>query len=158
MHSVEILILLINEGANFHVNDEFPIKASIYHNKLKHAMLLLNNGVKIPTELDKIILQSIVKYSNIDMIQLLLDCGVDFNNDDFIKNTIFARDINIMLLLDNNVDIGANNNNALKIAVKLRNVSMINLLLNRGAELSNMIAHHANENATGRGKVDLIVS
>jgi len=181
--SLEILELLIDHGANIHIDNEYPMRASIYHKKKDRVRLLLKHGGKIPILLTDDTLEPVINIQDIEMIKILLEHEVKFESYSIRQQIIFTQNFDIIkLFLDhkikididaalthsaiyNNIelvtlllDCNANvqNSAALKIATASQNCDIVTLLLNHGASWSGIFNNVLYENPPLMKMIDFL--
>lgn len=102
---IEVVKLLISEGADIHAIDDISLRWAIDSGHLKVVELLINEGANIHANYNEALI-SAVENGHLEIVKLLIDKGVD---------------------------IHANEEEALQIAAENEDVNMLILLINRGA-------------------------
>lgn len=133
---VELVQLLLDHGIDF-------AKSVNYHyfkiSKPQLVRLLLDHGLDV----NKISLYNAVTNGHTDVVRLLLDYGVDVNKvgTNFLSLAVISGHIDIVRLLLGHEKIDVNkvdqNRSVLVSAVEIRNINMVALLLECGADPNN---------------------
>ena len=135
---IEVVELLLDRGANIHVNNDDALIWAARNGHIEVVKLLLDSGADIQAKYDKALIYA-SNNDNIEVVKLLLDRGVGINA---VKNYALKWAANkghieiVKFLLDSGADIHADNEYALKWAANNDHIKVVKLLLDRGANRS----------------------
>lgn len=135
--SVEMIKILIANGANIHVQHEKALRTAIEHCNLEIAEILIDAGANIHSQ-DSLAFIIAVLRGNISIIELLLVNGADINarNGQIIVDASEYCTIEVLrFLIDNGADISVQNDLALIRAVQKESIEKVELLLAKGADI-----------------------
>lgn len=155
----DLIELFIKSGINVnekYSNDEYPLiellSASYSEDTKEILCLLINSGanVNIKSSGGFTLLELIIKHKYIDILKTLMDKGMDVNEpfvngkyplvnllnrwsyDDFNKQAA-------TLLINSGANITLPDNNLLKLALDVKDYDLIQLLINKGIDINDII-------------------
>ncbi|TGO49584.1 hypothetical protein BCON_0206g00190 [Botryotinia convoluta] len=168
--SIEIVHLLLELGAEIDHCEDYgtPLQIAALAGHVEVCRVLLNHGALVNTPglsgTEGSALQCAASNNNvhnsiakdIELLQLLLDYGADINTQDSTNRTALSVAVNahgraetrnseidprILFLLSNGADIDAGA--SLVYAARRKNIKLIELLLNRGANINILRSHES---------------
>lgn len=121
---------LINQGADIHYNNDYPLYLTTLNNNLKTVILLLENNCKVNYDT---FLASVYK-NNIDVVKLFLKKNININKCEAIRISIINNNVEMfkLLLLYNR----ANFDEILNYNIFYCNLEFIKILKYYGANFS----------------------
>lgn len=134
----DVVSLLLKNGADIHVNNDYPIHMASHHDKLEIVKLLLETGANVNNSQA---LYWASFHGNVDIVKLLLENGadVDVDPDPLFAACLHNRTEVIKLLIKNGADVHKNNNKALLNTSYNKNVENVKLLLEAGAVVDDKV-------------------
>lgn len=139
----ELLNFVINNGADIHVNDDFPLRMAVWYGNLVNTRILIDYGHKI--DLSDIIYfpfrtcNSDRTCTNINMIKLLVEKGANINKCPNIKRIINDIKYNrsyLECILEIGLDIKLIEAKDLIDIIRNRDFQKVNLLKKYGVDFS----------------------
>lgn len=132
-----ILQYLIDQGANFHVNDEFPLRYAVYSDKIFSVILLVENGADIYAK-DNDVIKIAVEKQSLDIIKYFIECGMNVSIE---NDLIFKKLWNISYMREYLLELGANpnrldSNDYWNILVNDNAIEIIQLLIKYGLDMN----------------------
>jgi len=101
-----MLQLLIRCGACIDVDNQYPMRASLYNDNIGNIKLLIDNNASVPVLLDTNILRAVINNKNVEVIKILLDTNI-------LRAVINNKNVEVIkILLDHEVkfpDVSINN-------------------------------------------------
>ena len=130
-----IILWLLENGANIHVESDFPLSLASSTEHTEIVKLLLENGANPHAYWDNA-LRRASYYGRTEIVKLLLEykANVHANNEQALRWASKGGHTEIVkLLLENKADIHANNDEALRDASMEGHTEIVKLLLKYGA-------------------------
>ena len=132
-----VVKLLIDLGANIHINDDSAIIWASSNGHLSIVELLINSGANIHAQNNQaIICASCQGYLSI--VKLLIESGADIHvqNDQAIINASYQGYLSMVkLLIESGANIHAQNNAAIISSARQGYTSVVKLLIESGADI-----------------------
>lgn len=153
----DIVSLLLKNGADIHVYNDYPLRMASYHGHVKIVKLLIKNGANIndSNALYNACFRSHSKKHE-EIVKILLENGANVTNESLCAA---INNPNIMsLLLETGPDIHTNNNKVLRVACsrKYGNIDVIKLLLKAGAIIDDKIIKVATDYGNSEKIIELL--
>ena len=145
-----VIQMLLDEGANIHVEDGFPLTWALRGRLLDVVRLLLKHGANY----NEAMLWA-VRNGGLDLLQHTIDLGADIHINKNLALIVAAQEGQLKIikfLLEKGADIHANNDDAFHWAVFRRHVDVIKFLLEKGA----LVNCDALEQAAYGGQVPIL--
>ncbi len=147
--SYDILIYLIDNGANVAAENNFIIKNLFLDMDFPFIKTLIDHGADIKSVFDllprlclsniKSVFDMLPRSYQFEKIKYLIDSGADIhqNNDQSLLGAIaYANNDIAIYLIENGANIHADNDYALRYSVRTKNIKMIEYLLKAGADVT----------------------
>lgn len=137
-NNIEIIKLLIINGADINFNDDYILKKASLNGSFEIVELLIENGANIHAENEKaLILAS--RYRRTKILKLLIDNGSNIHIDNDYPLRYASKDgyIEIVeILIINGANIHSEDDQALKWAANNNRLDVVKLLINYGSNIN----------------------
>jgi len=156
-NKLEIVKLLLNSGANIHINNDVIIILAVDTDNVELIEYLISRGANIHARNDKPLINAAFN-GNLNAVKFLLDNGVDAqtqDNEALIKASLQKHLEVVKLLLQYGADIQAQNNKALINASERGHLEVVKFLLDNGADVKAQ-NNEALMIAANNGQLDII--
>ncbi|KAK2594031.1 hypothetical protein QQS21_008250 [Conoideocrella luteorostrata] len=166
---VEIVQMLLDNGADVHARDKSSFQAACYRGYVEIVRMLLENGADVNAKDGPFgnALQAASDRGHVKTVQILLDNGADVNAQSKAHGNALQRASNrghvetVHMLLDNGADVNAQGGyfgNALQAASITGHVETVQILLDNGADVNSQSRRFGNalQAASGRGHIEIV--
>ena len=128
---VNVIKELINEGANIHADNEFPLRWAVENNYPEIVKLLIDYGANIHIEEEEALITASIN-GYFDIVKLLVDEGADIHikgEYPLIWSIIYGYTDIVKLLVENGVDIHIARDYPIQIAIEYDHREIIKYLI-----------------------------
>ena len=133
---IDYIRLLIDHGADYRINNDFPICCAAYGSRWDTIKLLVELGCDINAG-DGYIIEKIIFAKKHKMLRYAANVGGDLTNNKFINAAIFANSHKCLkMLMDCGADVSTVSRNAMVTIIKNGHSKIIQLLINAGLDFS----------------------
>lgn len=131
----DIVKLLIESGANIHINDDYPLRISSKENYVDIVKLLIKSGANIHAGKNESLLHNAIN-GNLDIVKSLLEAGANVNGN--INIITLAAENNHLDVIKLLIESGANDksiNTAFVCSVMYGHLDIVKYLVESGADI-----------------------
>jgi len=121
---------LLDDGANIHYNDDYPLIVAIQNKNIKAVKALLDYGLNFKN-VDKRFMFLAISNGAYSIFKLLLKSSEDINNKQLINFIISKDSLESFLILNNNLNIHMDNDYIIKLAVVKDSWNILNFILKK---------------------------
>ena len=133
----DIVKILIDNGADVHMQDNYPIRFASDNGHYDIVKLLIENGADVSSK-NNYAIRLASRNGHYDIVELLIENGADVTDNDNYSIIDASKnghyDI-VELLIENGADVTANDNYPIKIASENGYYDIVKLLIDNGADV-----------------------
>lgn len=133
---LQTLKFLIQQGANIHTDNEYPLKHAVFCNNLESVKILVENGANIYVDDNYAILMA-AELEYWPIIEYFISLGIDVTiKNNFILKQFYDVYKYTKILLEHGADANSLDGYDWIELIRDKNIEVIELLINNGSDLS----------------------